>query len=71
MCGNVVRTRLGLAVAAALLVAGCGGGTTKTAGAASAVASSSTAASSSRAPATGAALADTPFCQQLRTSFAG
>jgi hypothetical protein len=66
----VVRTRLGLAVVAVLLVAGCSGGSTKTAGATSSAASSSTAAASSKAPATGAALADTPFCQQLATSFA-
>jgi len=70
MSSNVVRTRLGLAVAAALLVAGCSGGATKTAGATSAAASSGTAASSSSAAATGAAVADTPFCQQLKTSFA-
>ena len=64
MSSIVVRTRLGLAVAAALLVAGCSGGTTKTAGA------TSSAASSSSAPATGAAVADSPFCQQLSKSFA-
>jgi hypothetical protein len=63
-----VRFRLGFGVVAALLVAGCGGGTTKNA--ASSTTSTAPAASTSSTQTTGAALADTPFCQQLSRSMA-
>lgn len=66
-----VPSRLGLAVVAALLVAGCGGGTNKTAASNSTAAASTTSASSaSSAQASNAPLADTPFCQQLTASMA-
>lgn len=71
MSSTTVSVRLGFAVAAALLVAGCGGGTTKSAASSTTAASSTPpAVSTSSAVATGAALADTPFCQQLSTSMA-
>jgi hypothetical protein len=57
-------------VVAALLVAGCSGGTSKNAASTSAASSTPPAVSTSSAPSTGAALADTPFCQQLSKSFA-
>ena len=65
-----VPVRLGMAVVAALVLAGCGGGTTKNAASATTAASSTTpAAATSSTQATGA-LADTPFCQQLTKSMA-
>jgi len=70
MSNPAVSARLGLAVVAALLVAGCCGGTTKDAASTTTAASSTAPASTASAPATGAALADTPFCQQLSTSMA-
>jgi hypothetical protein len=71
MSSTPVRFRLGFAVVAALLVAGCSGGTPKNAASTSSAASSTPpAVSTSSAPSTGAALADSPFCQQLAKSFA-
>ena len=71
MSSTAVRVRLGFAVAAALLVAGCSGGTTKNAASTGTAASTSApAVSTSIAQSSGAALADTPFCRQLSTSMA-
>jgi hypothetical protein len=71
MSGIAVRHRLGFAVVAVLLVAGCGGGSSKNAAATTTAASSPTpAASTAGTQRTGAALADTPFCRQLSASIA-
>lgn len=71
MSSTPVRFRLGFAVVAALLVAGCSGGTTKNAASTNTAASSTPpAVSTSSAPSTGAAPADMSFCQQLSTSMA-
>ncbi|MDQ1663913.1 MAG: hypothetical protein QOJ68_3893 [Blastococcus sp.] len=70
MASTAVRFRLGFAVVTALLVAGCGGGTAKNAASTTAASSTTAAASTSSTQATGAALADTPFCQQLTKSMA-
>lgn len=69
MSSTAVSARLGLAVVAALLVAGCSGGT-KNAASTTTAASSTAPTSTASAPATGAALADSPFCQQLSKSMA-